>query len=128
MRQDWKVDSLNSLARRVFNTAKKHGFHKRNENVSEKLMLIVSELGEACEALRRGKRFSGPASDLVRASPVLAGTVFEHVIKDTFEDELADVIIRALDLACSMGIDIDFHVREKMLYNEGRPFRHGKLF
>jgi NTP pyrophosphatase (non-canonical NTP hydrolase) len=59
---------------------------------------------------------------------VVSELVFEQVVKDTFEDELADVLIRTLDLACSMGIDIDFYVSEKMRYNEGRPFKHGKLF
>jgi NTP pyrophosphatase (non-canonical NTP hydrolase) len=114
------------LARRIFENAKKHGFHEEGENIPEKLMLIVSELGEACEALRQGKRFT--LYDRVKAYDVLPEIVFEQVVKDTFEDELADVLIRTLDLAGSMGIDVDFHVKEKMRFNESRPFKHGKLF
>jgi NTP pyrophosphatase (non-canonical NTP hydrolase) len=118
--------NLNDLAKRIFENAKKHGFHEEGENIPEQLMLIVSELGEACEALRKGKRFD--LYDRVKDYDVLPELVFEQVVKDTFEDELADVLIRTLGLAGSMGIDIDFHVSEKMWYNEGRPFKHGKLF
>jgi NTP pyrophosphatase (non-canonical NTP hydrolase) len=114
--------SLNALAGRIFNNAKSHGFHPDFENIPEKLMLIVSELGEACEALRIGRRF------LLKDFKGAGEGAFERHCKDTFEDELADVIIRTLDLAASLGVDIDFHVAEKMRYNEGRPFLHGKLF
>jgi NTP pyrophosphatase (non-canonical NTP hydrolase) len=127
-RPDLKECSLNVLAERIFDNAKKHGFHKKGENISEKLMLIVSELGEACEALREGKRFFGQAAEVVRSVCDLPVVIFEGAVKDTFEDELADVLIRTLDLMYSLGIDIDFHVREKMRYNEGRPHRPGKLF
>jgi NTP pyrophosphatase (non-canonical NTP hydrolase) len=126
--------NLNALAERIYKNAKKHGFHKKGENIPEKLMLIVSEVGEACEALRRGKRFGGKfdvgkVKELISAfKGDLPDEIFEAAVKDTFEDEIADAIIRLLDLAHSVGMDVDFHVREKMKYNESRPFRHGKLF
>ena len=41
------------------------------------------------------------------------------------EEELADVIIRALDTAKAMGIDIGRAVQVKSAFNETRPFRHG---
>lgn len=41
------------------------------------------------------------------------------------EEELADVIIRALDTAGTLRIDIDRAVRIKHAYNETRPHRHG---
>jgi NTP pyrophosphatase (non-canonical NTP hydrolase) len=120
--------NLNALAERIYRNAKKHGFHKRGENLPEKLMLIVSEVSEACEALRRGKRFEGSLRAGLRDFRNLPEVVFEADVKDTFEDEIADAIIRLLDLAHSVGMDVNFHVREKMRYNESRPFKHGKLF
>lgn len=39
--------------------------------------------------------------------------------------ELADVIIRVLDLCGGLNIDIEKAVLEKMKYNEDRPYRHG---
>ena len=53
-------------------------------------------------------------------------TPFHQVIKDTFEDELADVFIRLLDLVGALDIDIDFHIREKIRHNASRPRKHGK--
>lgn len=72
-----------------------------NKNIGELLMLIVSELGEALEAHRKG-RFANPSS-LVNVSDYPdkkqeAIYLFESGIKDTFEDEIADVFIRLFDL------------------------------
>jgi NTP pyrophosphatase (non-canonical NTP hydrolase) len=39
--------------------------------------------------------------------------------------ELADIIIRVMDIGGLYGIDIDKAVKEKLQYNESRPYRHG---
>jgi len=87
-----------------------------NMNIPERLMLCVSELGEAMEAHRKNK-FS---HDIVENDK----KYFEKNIKDTFEDEMADVIIRVLDLCHYMKIDIESHIRAKMDYNKTRPKFH----
>ena len=53
---------------------------------------------------------------------------FEKEIKDTFEDEIADAAIRIFDLAGGLGIDLDFHIQQKLAYNKTRPFKHGKKY
>lgn len=53
---------------------------------------------------------------------------FERYFKNTFEDEMADILIRVLDLCCQRGIDIEEHVRLKMKYNSLRPYKHGKKY
>ena len=83
---------------------------KERRNLGELLMLIVSELGEALEALRKGKRQDGKWT------------------KDSFEDELADAMIRIGDLAESEGIDLEWQIEKKMEYNKSRPEKHGKKF
>lgn len=45
---------------------------------------------------------------------------FEKNVKDTREDELADIIITALAASVEMGIDIEKHIDLKMRYNEKR--------
>lgn len=40
--------------------------------------------------------------------------------------EMADCLIRILDWFGHEGLDVDGIVREKMLYNKGRPYKHGK--
>lgn len=42
--------------------------------------------------------------------------------------ELADCIIRCLDMMQSLGVDIDQIVQEKMAYNKSRPHKHGKAY
>lgn len=41
------------------------------------------------------------------------------------EEEIADVIIRALDFCAQNGIDPDYSVATKMRFNATRPYRHG---
>lgn len=76
-----------------------------NKNIGELLMLIVSELGEALEAHRCG-RFARLAKYEQEISiNVPLDYTFERMIKDTFEDEIADVFIRLFDLCGYLGID-----------------------
>jgi NTP pyrophosphatase (non-canonical NTP hydrolase) len=102
----------------------------RDAFVSQFLLLIQSEIGEACEAMRKDKYSSTVGINTVdgyvgseneRAS-------FQNHVKDTFEDELADSLIRILDLAGGLGIDIQWHVDRKLAYNAGREAKHGKNF
>ena len=43
-----------------------------------------------------------------------------------YPTELADIIIRTLDLAYMLGIDIDAAVQEKLAFNATRGHKHGK--
>ena len=101
-------------------------------NISELLMLVVSELGEACEALRKGRRqdYKPVRLNVQLSKPNDTWKVFMRKVwlKDTFEDELADAVIRICDLAESEGIDLEWQIKEKMKYNETRPMKHGKNF
>ena len=53
---------------------------------------------------------------------------FDDAIKDTFEDEIADSVIRLLDMCGGLGIDIDTHIRLKLEYNKTRERLHGKSY
>jgi NTP pyrophosphatase (non-canonical NTP hydrolase) len=125
-------DMLNQLAQEIHENAKSKGFYDetQSKNVPEKLMLIVSEVSEGLEAHRKGKRCN-PKD----AGAVLTGhddwvfkQAFESVVKDKFEDEIADAIIRLLDLSAWQGMDIQSHVLAKMRYNSMRERMHGKLY
>ena len=99
----------------------------RNRNISELLMLIVSELGEAQEALRHN--YFTPAHIWGKIyAPVFTTMIFEQYVKNSVEDELADVFIRLGDLCGYLNIDIEKHIKAKMEYNKGRPRKHGKKF
>lgn len=115
---------MNELARKIHENAVKHGFYDDEREIGTLLMLCVSELSEALEADRKG-RHAKPFESLSLED--FKGK-FEQNFKDTFEDELADTIIRILDLCGYLKIDIEEHVRLKMKYNEMRENKHGKKY
>ncbi len=123
---------LNELRDKIHQNALDHGFYDNEKvNIPEKLMLIVSELGEAMEAYRNDKYadlefFNKLLNEPINRRPLVT-EIFEKFVKDSFEDELADAIIRLLDLCGYMGIDIDTHIELKMKYNESRPYKHNKI-
>lgn len=68
---------------------------------SEKLLLIVSEVCEAQDALRSGD-------------------------SENEAEEIADVLIRTLDYAAWRGISLDAEVWKKVGKNRERPHLHGR--
>ena len=116
--------------------AKEKGFWETERNVPEMLMLIVSEVAEALEALRKDhfcdKKIASDlhfdvknAFEMVK-EPWKKG--FEENVKSSFEDELADVAIRLFDLCGGLDIDLEKHIQIKMKYNSLREHKHGKKF
>jgi len=130
---------LNELAEKIHTNAVAHGFYDDEKvNIPEKLMLIVTELGEAMEAYRNEHYADLEEAINERVNIYLNKSVadttieswnltFEDFVKNTYEDELADTIIRILDLCAYMKIDIDKHIMLKNKYNESRPYKHGKI-
>jgi NTP pyrophosphatase (non-canonical NTP hydrolase) len=112
--------SLNKLAIACHSNAMEKGFYDsiikilnncdmedynfiKNSFISQQLMLIVSELGESIEGLRK--------NDL-----------------DNFREELADTFIRLFDLCGFLKININYEVSRKMKINKERPNLHNKIF
>ena len=97
--------------------------------ISTRLMLIVSELGEALEALRNNRQC--PQYDIDVILNIEDNNEFKRLyddyIKGTFEEEIADVPIRLADMSKYMNIDLEKHIQAKMRYNSMRPKLHGKV-
>ena len=75
-----------------------------------RLALITSEISEALEADRK---------DLMDDHlPQYYG----------FDVELADALIRILDMCGANNVDIGKVVRDKLAYNKSRPHKHGKAY
>lgn len=110
--------NFKDIQTKVAATSREHGFWdvqvlKNPATVDRKLMLIVSELAEAQEDWRNG--------------------VFHTVLRADgkphgFASELADAVIRIMDLAAQMGIDLEHEILQKDKYNESRPFKHGRKY
>jgi NTP pyrophosphatase (non-canonical NTP hydrolase) len=129
---------LNEMARSIYLANKEKGFWDKERNVGEMLMLIVTELAEAMEAHRgRGNllnkaKFIDSIEDVESSGYKLTSEMFkeyfEQDIKDTFEDEISDALIRIFDLCGGLNIDLDFHVINKLKYNATREKLHGKKY
>ena len=131
---------MEKLIEKAHGVAKEKGFWDEERNVPEMLMLVVSELSEALEALRKNhycdqfqanKLFKYIENDMLNTDAELVSAwkrKFESNIKSSFEDELADVAIRLFDLCGGLKIDLEKHIEMKMKYNSLRPYKHGKKF
>lgn len=118
---------LNELSKNIYEGNKARGFWDKERNIGETLMLVVTELAEALEAHRAGK-LSTYADKMAYVESDDTAQAFKDYIKDSFEDEIADAVIRLLDMCGGFGIDIDFHVTSKLMYNSSRPYKHGKNY
>lgn len=100
-------EKLDSLTTRAFDTACSHGFHDVERSNAHFMMLVLSEIGEMVDADRKSRRVKlhGDALDNTLRFNDFVPT-FEHLVKDTMEDELADVVIRILDFCGKRGISL----------------------
>lgn len=74
-----------------------------NNAIGNRLMLIVGEVAEAQEGMRKDDW-------------------------DNFNEELADIAIRLADLCGGLGIDLEAEIIKKMEKNKLRPYKHNKAF
>ena len=133
---------MNNLAEQIHENAKSKGFFDEPKNIGEMLCLIHSEVSEALEADRKNHYYSNLIRENLWFIKGMADkdyghtfnddeyfkTQFENRVKNTFEDELADVVIRVLDLCAFKHIDIESHIKAKMRYNAMREHKHGKAY
>lgn len=120
--------TLNELSKEIHEYAKQKGFWDSKREMGTLLMLIVSELSEAMEADRKVKYAEVTQ---FQKNIDLGGNWernFEALIKDRFEDEIADAFIRLFDLCGAMNIDIEYHIKQKLVYNATREYKHGKKY
>lgn len=102
--------NLNELRDKVYKNACEHGFHDQELSNEHCLCLVISELMEAVEADRKGKRFDKDAKETYELiqNVKFCKVIFDNYIKGCVEEELADAAIRLLDLAGLRGIAINF--------------------
>ena len=173
--------NYNKLAEEAHENAVKHGFWETKVSNEHCLMLIITEIAEMVEAHRVSRKANTAAYNDMPNKQI----GFEKFIKNTMEDEIADIVIRLADLAGALGVDfgkmnpckyhrafdkftftenafaltkglcrdiigiekriqfgleyvtkwaksinvdLDWHIGEKMKYNETRPPKHGKAY
>jgi len=127
-----KVKGLNALSQELHQRQIDMGFD--DPNITQRLMLITSEVVEAFEAFRKdnyadiykfNKMSEEDTLELESDKNLSFKVNFEDTIKDTMEDECADIMIRLLAFSGENNIDIEFHVKEKDKYNQLRGHKYG---
>jgi NTP pyrophosphatase (non-canonical NTP hydrolase) len=105
------VTYFNWLSNQIHAVAREKGFWDRERNVPEMLMLVVTEIAEAVEGLRHGN----PPDDKIPAFSAM-------------EAEIADAVIRIMDLAPGLNLRLAEAIVAKLEFNRTRPRLHGKAF
>lgn len=105
---------LHDLGLSINAWAVKNGFYEENKvrAFDGHLALVHSEVSEALEEWRNGHEYN---------------EIYYYVPNkpEGIPIEMADIIIRILDMCIYYGIDIDEAVQVKMNYNATRPYRNG---
>jgi len=144
---------LNELAKQCHEAAKAKGFYEKENAMillskdeskefiyyiqsvvrSNRLNLIISELSEALESLRKTKFaqrevFENRLKENKEAYEQNYKHAYQCHMKDTFETEIAGTMIRLLDFIGREGIDIDYYLSRELEFNSLRDKMHGKTF
>ena len=98
-------EKQNEFMKRAYQIAKEHGFHKNELSIEHYLMLVITEISEVIDADRHGRNLKGDLGmfeDALRTKQFKY--CFEEYVKDSVEDELADVCIRIYDMCYALNI------------------------
>lgn len=97
-------ERLAKLQQRIWDVATAHGWHEKPISTAQYCGLIMTEMAEAVEADRNGRR----SEDAEFKRALTFGAVnkdsyfkacYKDYIKGSIEEEFADVVIRVLDMA-----------------------------
>lgn len=106
--------SINETVEAVHKNAVDKGFWDKPSGIGTLIALVHSELSEALEEVRKGK-----PENLI---------YFKDSKPEGMPIELADAVIRIMDICGYYGIDLEDVIRIKHQYNQTRERKHGKRF
>ena len=122
-------ERLAKLQQRIWEIATAHGWHEQPIPTAQYCGLIMTEMAEAIEADRNGRRadmesFNERMSNL-DGSDECFKEMYKRYIKGSIEEEFADVVIRVLDMAQEVHGD---RMRWLGYYPCGQVYHEDKSF
>ena len=131
-------ERLAKLQQRIWEIATAHGWHEQPIPTAQYCGLIMTEMAEAIEADRNGKRANTEAmAELMRVQAeseeglsdhwydMWYGEYYKMYVKGSIEEEFADVVIRVLDMAQEVHGD---RMRWLGYYPWGQVYHEDKSF
>ena len=97
-------ERLAKLQQRIWDVATAHGWHEKPISTAQYCGLIMTEMAEAVEADRNGRRsmdaeFKSVLTFEAANKDAYFKACYKYYIKGSIEEEFADVVIRVLDMA-----------------------------
>ena len=122
-------ERLAKLQQRIWEIATAHGWHEQPIPTAQYCGLIMTEMAEAIEADRNGRRadmesFNERMSNL-DVSDECFKEMYKRYVKGSIEEEFADVVIRVLDMAQEVHGD---RMRWLGCYPCGQVYHEDKSF
>lgn len=117
-------NALNDIACEVHGNAIIHGFYEDIDDAMD--YLTVNDQIKYSTNARRDFVLAQLAKICSEVGESVA-VIQKTVDWEELPEELADIVIRTLDLAAYLNIDIGNAVNAKMMKNERRPYRHGTV-
>lgn len=117
------AEAINDIAEDVYQVAATKGFWSIDD-VSDfalipiKLALIGDEVSEALQVHR----------DVYDDSDENLSTNMTEMQEDDFIEELADIVIRTMDLAAALDLNLGQAIIDKIEKNRDRPNKHNKRY
>lgn len=117
------AEAINDIAEDVYQVAATKGFWSIDD-VSDfalipiKLALIGDEVSEALQVHR----------DIYDDSDESLATNMTEMQEDDFIEELADIVIRTMDLAAALDLNLGQAIIDKIEKNRDRPNKHNKRY